>query len=191
MAISKVIYGGKTLIDLTADTVIAEKVLTGYTTHGADGETITGTCDYDSNTQDATAADAEILSGKTAYVKGTKKTGTMENNGAVTGTISNKDKPYVIPVGYHDGSGTVSISETEQAKLTPANIREGIEILGVKGTMTGSESEKKQSRSVKPTVNGFDVLPEDGYTCLSQVTVEPIPYTESDNSAGGVTVTIA
>ena len=47
MAISKVIYGGKTLIDLTSDTVTAEKVLSGYTAHGADGEAITGTCTYD------------------------------------------------------------------------------------------------------------------------------------------------
>lgn len=191
MAISKVIYGGETLIDLTADTVTAEKVLKGYTTHGADGEAITGTCDYDANTQDATAADAEILSGKVAYVKGTKKTGTMKNNGAISGTISTKDGAYTVPQGYHDGSGKVQIATTEQNKIIPANIRGGVTILGVTGTMSGSESEKKQPKTVTPTVNGFDVLPDNGYTCLSQVTVEPIPYTESNNSAGGVTVTIA
>ena len=191
MAISKVIYGGETLIDLTADTVTAEKVLKGYTTHGANGEVITGTCDYDANTQDATAADAEILSGKIAYVKGTKKTGTMKNNGAVTGTISTKEGTYTVPQGYHDGSGKVSIATTEQNKLIPTNIRGGVTILGVTGTMSGSESEKKQSKTVTPTVAGFDVLPDNGYTCLSQVTVGAIPYTESNNTAGGVTVTIA
>ena len=51
MAISKVVYGGQTLIDLTADTIIKDKVLKGYTAHGADGEPITGTCEYDANTQ--------------------------------------------------------------------------------------------------------------------------------------------
>ena len=34
------------------------------------------------------------------------------------------------------------------------------------------------------------ILPDSGYTHLSQVTVEAIPYVESDNSAGGKTVTI-
>lgn len=92
MAVSKVVYGGTTLIDLTADTVTKEKVLSGYTAHGADGEVINGICTYDSDTQDATAADSEILYGKTAYVKGTKKNGTMTNNGAVSGTISKKNR---------------------------------------------------------------------------------------------------
>ena len=31
--ISKVVYGGKTLIDLTADTVTADKLLSTYTAH--------------------------------------------------------------------------------------------------------------------------------------------------------------
>ena len=129
MAISKVIYGGNTLIDLTADTIKADKVLKGYTAHGADGESITGTCTYDANTQDATATDAEILSGKTAYNKGNKITGTMKNNGAVSGKISTKAGKYTVPQGYHDGSGFVQIDATEQAKLTPANIREGVTVL--------------------------------------------------------------
>ena len=33
MAISKVVYGGNTLIDLTADTVTADKVLVGVKAH--------------------------------------------------------------------------------------------------------------------------------------------------------------
>lgn len=190
MAISKVVYGGNTLIDLTADTVKADKVLSGYTTHGADGEPITGTCTYDSNTQDATAADSEILLGKTAYVKGTKKTGTMKNNGAVTGTISEKTSVYTVPQGYHDGSGKVQISSTEQAKLIPSNIREGVTVLGVVGEMSGSEDMKAQSKSVTPSTEEQVVLPDDGYNALTQVTVAAIPYDETDNSAGGTTVTI-
>lgn len=190
MAISKVIYGGDTLIDLTADTVKADKVLTGYTAHGADGEKITGTCPFDANTQDATAADAEILTGKTAYVKGTKKTGTMKNNGAVTGTISTKAGAYTVPQGYHDGSGKVSISSTEQAKLIPANIRGGVTILGVVGEMSGTEDANPQAKEVTPSTEDQVVLPDSGYNYLSQVTVKAIPYAESENSAGGTTVTI-
>lgn len=190
MAISKVVYGGNTLIDLTADTVKSDKVLKGYTTHGADGEPITGTCDYDANTQDANAADSEILLGKTAYVKGTKKTGTMKNNGAVSGTISTKDGSYTVPQGYHDGSGKVTISATEQAKLIPGNIRDGVTILGVEGEMSGTEGAVPQSKEVTPSTTEQVVLPDEGYNYLSQVTVAAIPYSENDNSAGGVTVTI-
>jgi len=191
MAISKIIYGGDVLLDLTADTVTAGHLIKGYTAHGADGELITGTNDWDSNTQDATAADAEILLGKTAYVKGTKKTGTMPNNGAVAGVISTKDGIYTVPKGFHDGSGKVQISATEQAKLIAANIREGVTVLGVTGTMSGSEGIVSQSREVTPSTAEQVILPEEGYTHLSQVTVKAIPYVESDNSAGGKTVTIA
>lgn len=190
MAISKIVYGGNTLLDLTADTVTAEKVLKGYTAHGADGEPITGVCEYDSNTQDATAADSEILAGKIAYVKGTKKTGTMVNNGAVTGTINTKDGTYTVPQGYHDGSGKVAINSTERTKLIPANIREGVTILGVTGEMTGSEGVTPQSKEVTPSTTEQTVLPDYGYNYLSQVIVKAIPYRESNNSAGGTTVTI-
>jgi hypothetical protein len=190
MAISKVIYGGETLIDLTADTVKKDKLLKGYTAHGADGEPITGTCEFDANTQDATATEAEILSGKTAYNKGVKVTGTMKNNGAVAGKISTKASKYSVPQGYHDGSGTVEIDATEQAKLIPTNIRNGVTILGVEGTMSGSEGVKPQSKTVTPSTEQQTVLPDTGYTHLSQVTVAPIPYVENDNSAGGKTVTI-
>ena len=43
MAVNKVIYGSDTLIDLTADTVTADKLKEGETAHSADGELITGT----------------------------------------------------------------------------------------------------------------------------------------------------
>ena len=188
--VSKVVYGGKTLIDLTADTVTADKVLSGYTTHGKDGAAITGTCTFDADTGDATAAVAEILTGKTAYVNGVKLTGTMKNNGAVTGTISTKADVYTIPIGYHDGAGKVSISSTEQAKIIAGNIRSGVTILGVTGTMSGSEDIKAQAKTATPATTAQTILPDTGYNYLSQVTVAAIPYVESDNSAGGVTVTI-
>ena len=190
MAISKVVYGGQTLIDLTGDNITADKLKKGYTAHGADGEVINGTCEHDANTQDATATESEILATKTAYVRGNKVTGKMTNNGAVSGTISEKTGKYTVPQGYHDGSGIVQISSTEQAKLIPSNIRDGVTILGVEGTMSGSEGVKPQSKSVTPSTVQQTVLPDTGYTHLSQVTVAPIPYVESDNSAGGKTVTI-
>lgn len=191
MGVSKVIYGGRTLIDLTSDNITKDKLLVGYSAHGADGELIEGICDFDANTQDATASAAEILSGKTAYNKANKLTGTMKNNGAVAGVISTKAEEYTVPQGYHDGSGKVAIASTEQAKIIPTNIREGITILGIEGTMSGTEDAIPQAKSVTPSTEAQTVLPDEGYNYLSQVTVAAIPYVESDNSAGGKTVTIA
>lgn len=192
MAINKVIYGGRTLIDLSGDTVTADKILDGFTAHDKKGDTITGTCKYDVDSSDATAAVAEILQGKTAYVRGQKLTGTMKNNSAVAGTISSKDEQYTVPQGYHDGSGKVGIVDTEKEKLVPANIREGITLLGVEGTMSGTEDAKPQAKAVTPKTTEQTVLPdtEEGYNYLSQVTVAAIPYQESENPAGGTTVTI-
>lgn len=190
MAISKVVYGGDTLIDLTADTLTSDKALKGYTFHGADGEAKTGTCTYDVDSSGATAAVAEVLNGKTFGAKGKINTGTMPNNGGVSGTISAKAGAYTVPQGYHDGSGKVQIASTEQAKIIPANIRSGVTILGVVGSMSSSEGVKAQSKTVTPRASEQVVLPDSGYTHLAQVTVHPIPYTESANSAGGMTVTI-
>ena len=191
MANSKIVLSdGRVLMDLTADTIKKDKLLKGYTAHGADGEPIVGECEYDANTQDATANEDEILSGKTAYNKGNKVTGKMKNNGAVTGTINSKTGKYLVPQGYHDGSGTVGLDATEQAKLIPSNIRAGVTILDVTGTMSTTEGEKKQSKEVTPSFTAQTVLPDSGYTCLTEVVVKAIPYTETPNSAGGVTVTI-
>lgn len=190
--ISKVVYGGKTLIDLTADTVTADKILSTYTAHDKSGAPIVGTCTFNADTSDATAAGAEILAGKTAYVNGVKITGEMKNNGAVSGVISQKADSYTVPIGYHDGAGRVAISTTEQAKIISTNIRAGVSILGVTGTMSGTESVKVQAKTVTPTTTQQTVLPDSsqGFNYLSQVTVNAIPYNESDNAQGGKTVTI-
>lgn len=190
MAYSKVIYGGKVLIDLTGDTVTEDKLLEGFTAHGANGEKVTGTCTYDADTQDATAVNAEILSGKTVYARGSKLTGTMNNNGAVNLKITGKDDSLQIAQGYHDGSGTAALDDVEKAKLIPANIRDGVTLLGVTGTMTGSEGISAQSKEVTSSTTDQTVLPDSGYTHLTQVVVKAIPYVESDNAAGGKTVTI-
>lgn len=187
---NKIIYGGKTLLDLTADTVTPDKLAKGITAHDKAGALVTGTSTKDSDTSDATAAVAEILSGKTAYVRGSKVNGTMPNRGKATGTIATVAGKYIIQNGYHDGSGTVQIDSAEQAKIIATNIREGITILGVEGSMSSSEGMKPQAKSVTPTAAAQTVLPDEGYNCLSQVTVAAIPYAESENSAGGLTVTI-
>ena len=188
---NKVIYGNTVLIDLTADTVTADKILAGFTAHDQSGAVITGTCEYDVDSGDATIQVAEMLAGKTAYARGTKLTGTMPNNGAVKLTISKKDDAISIAQGYHDGSGTVSLLDSEKAKLIASNIKQGITILGVTGTLEPSSSVTVHAKTVTPTTTQQVVTPDDGYDYLSQVTVGPIPYVETDNAAGGKTVTIA
>jgi len=189
--VNKVIYGEDTLIDLTGDTAVASDVLSGKKFHLKSGQQATGTCAYDADTSDATATAGEILNTKTAYVNGSKVTGTMPNRGAVTGTITTKTQQYTIPAGYHDGSGKVSISSTEQAKIIATNIRQGVVILGVTGSMSPEEGMDLQTKTATPTVAGFTLLPDTGYDGMSEVVINAIPYTETDNAQGGKTVTIA
>ena len=69
MAISKVVYGNTTLVDLTNDTVASEKMLQGITAHGADGSVISGIIPsksaqtYTPSTTSQTIASGQYLSG--------------------------------------------------------------------------------------------------------------------------------
>ena len=188
-AISKVVYGNTTLIDLTADTVAADKLLKNYTAHGRDGELITGSCEFDADTSDATATTSDILTGATAYVNGVKITGDMPNRGALTGTIDDKDDAVTINAGYYDGSGSVTIDSTEKSKIIAENIKDGVTILGVLGTYTGA-GVTAQAKTATPYTTQQVILPDSGYDYLSQVTVQAIAYSESPNSGGGITATI-
>lgn len=189
MANNKIIYGNQVLIDLTQDSVTADNLAKGITAHNKAGDIITGVNTYDADTSDADAVAAEILDTKTAYVNGVKIIGSMNNRGSVKGTINSKSDEYAIQSGFHDGSGTVSIDSTEQAKIIAGNIKAGVEILGVTGTY-GGESVKAQSKNAVPYTTAQTILPDAGHDYLSQVEVGAIAYVETDNAAGGKTVTI-
>ncbi len=188
--VNKVILGSDVKLDLSSDTITADKLASGVTAHDKAGAPITGTCDYDVNSGDATAAVAEILKDKTAYARGSKLTGTMPNNGAISKELTTVSEEYTVPMGYHDGSGKVKIAATEQAKIIPGNIKQGVEVLGIVGTLEPSSNITAHAKSVVPTFSAQTVLPDEGYDYLSQVTVAAIPYTETDNAAGGITLTI-
>lgn len=186
---SKIVFYGETLMDLTGDNVTADKLLSGTTAHDKTGAPVTGTCTFDADTTDATATAAEILVGKTAYKNGQKVTGTMPNKGAVALKVTQKGTPVTIPAGYHDGSGTAGIADTEEAKLIAGNIKSGVEILGVTGTYAG-ELVNGQKKTVTPAKAQFSVLPDEGYDHLTEVVVNAVPIAYADNPAGGQTVTI-
>lgn len=188
--VNKVVVGADVKLDLSQDTISPDKLAKNITAHDKSGAPIVGTSTLDVDSSDATAAVAEILKGKTAYARGTKLTGTMPDNGAVDGQITTVEEKYTIPTGFHDGSGTVQIDATEQAKIIAKNIREGITILGVTGTMSGNEGMKPQAKTVTPTFSQQVVSPDASYNCLSQVTVGAIPVAYVDNAAGGQTLTI-
>ena len=187
--VNKVVYGGDVLIDISDTTAVASGVLASLKFYDASGAPVTGTCTYNADTSDANATAAEILLSKTAYVNGNKITGTMPNNAAVTGTITTKAQQYTIAQGYHDGSGKVSISSTEQAKIIASNIKSGIQILGVTGTYSG-EAISATAVNITPMVTAQTITPPTGYDYISQANVAAIPYTETDNAQGGKTVTI-
>lgn len=86
------------------------------------------------DTADGDITSADILTGKTGFNATGSVTGSMANNGSTSGTISTKAGTITIPAGYTTG-GTVSISSTEQAKVIASNIKSGVTILGVAGSL--------------------------------------------------------
>lgn len=102
--------------------LVSANIKAGVTIFGVAGKTSVV------DTADANATAANILSGKTAYVNGTKITGTVSTKGSITASGTGA---YTIPAGYYDGTTKISLANTEAG-----NIAKGKTILGVAGTFT-------------------------------------------------------
>ncbi len=187
--VNKVVFGNTTIMDISDTTADPSKVLASEKFYDRSGAPQTGTCTFDADTSDADATAAEILATKTAYKNGSKLTGTMPNRGAVTLEIDDVNDEITIPNGYHDGSGKAKLDATEAAKIIAGNIKDGVSILGVLGTYTG-EGVTAQTKSVIPLTTAQQILPDSGFDYLAEVDIAAISFVETDNSAGGKTVTI-
>lgn len=112
--------------------LIAGNIKKGASIFGVTGTLEAGSTGTD--TSDATATAGDILNGKTAYVNGEKVTGTITIKGAQVYTPRATDQ--TILAGYYlKGNQTIE----GDANLIADNIKKGVSIFGVSGTLeTGS-----------------------------------------------------
>lgn len=189
---AKFILGGDVIFDLTQDDVTEADVAAGKYFHKKDGSRVQGTSTKDCDTSGCNALDGEVLSGKTFGKGGSVHTGTMPNRGEQHLVITDRDTEVTIPQGYHDGSGGAGLGSADKAALIAANIRENITILGITGTMSGSEDMHAQAKTATPSLSQQVISPDSpSYNCLSQVTVAAIPVTiTTDPVSGGLIYSI-
>lgn len=104
------------------------------------------------DTSDATATAADILSGKTAYISTGKVTGTIAFQNAQTITPGTSNITAISKGYYANGSVIVSGS----ANLTAANIKSGVNIFGVVGnyTPTATSDYTREDAIVDGTFSG-------------------------------------
>lgn len=131
-------------------------------------------------TSDATAVAQEVLYGKTAYVKGSKITGAMTNNGAMNKTMDGiNTKSITIPSGYTSG-GTVNLDDTidDEALAQSSIIDQIISTANSLPNAGGSNPDTEitlQSKTVTPSQEQQIITADSSYDGLSDVTVEAIP----------------
>ena len=101
---------------------------------------------FDTGSGDITAND--VRKGKTAFNSSGEVQGNLETIAASTTDISTKAQEVTIASGIHNGSGKVKISTTEQNKIIASNIKSGVTILGVSGSLSSATISQDGSTKV-------------------------------------------
>lgn len=149
--------------------------------------------DSDIDLSVVTADAADVLTGKTIVnASGNPVNGTMPNNGKVTKTLNTSTTSYTIAKGYHDGTGTVSIT-TEEKTVTPTTSVQTItptsgKVLSkvtVNAASGGTVS--TQTKTVTPSASTQTVTPDSG-KYLSSVTVNGDSDLIASNIKSGVNI---
>ena len=183
---NKVVLGENILIDLSQDTIRPEDVLQSseHYFHLANGTTTNGTCTFTVDASEANALTSEVIIGKKFAVGNSLLTGTMPNIGTTTLELSTTES-INIPVGYHNGNGSVGLNATDLAILAnPKNIKKDVVLLGVVGDLETDDFITSTTPIITPSLNQQVISPNsykvNGVTCnyFSQFTVNSISTNE-------------
>lgn len=125
------------------------------------------------DTSDATAAQANVLTGASAYVASGKITGTMPNNGAVSGDISTVNGTVTVAAGYTTG-GSVGIASAEKSKIVSGNIKSDVSILGVNGAATVKDVSVGTTATTASVLSGYKFYDASGTLATGAATVPTV-----------------
>ena len=118
-------------------------------------------------TKVGTAAPGQVLAGKTFTNASTVgATGTMVNNGAVTGAITTSGGTYTIAAGYHNGSGMITgptlatlVRNSNVTLNNDSNLLNGVTAYGKDGVKYTGSMENKGSWTNTPSTQGKVTIP--------------------------------
>ena len=96
----------------------------------------------------ATVAAGDVRASKVFFGANGQDTGTLAEVACISTSIAVKGASIQVPAGIHKGDQTISISQAEQAKIIGANIKAGVNILGVDGGLSAATVSQDGSTKV-------------------------------------------